>query len=169
MLQWTAVYVCIDFMDPDSCKACYQKALQLLARRDHSCAELMRKLRSRGFGTPEIEPVIRECRRLGYLSDSRFAEVYISQLQRKGYGINTIKHKLFAKGIGQAVVQDKLTPFGSDDAQLELCRRVLAKKMKPLAGENPSRAQTPKLHRYLLNRGFSGHIIRQAIDEIFIG
>ncbi len=153
-------------MNPDSSKACYQKALQILARRDHSCAELMRKLRSRGFETPEIESVIRECRRLGYLSDSRFAEVYISQLQRKGYGINTIKHKLVTKGIPQAVIQDKVTPYGTDDAQLELCRRVLAKKMKPFAGENPSQAQTPKLYRHLSNRGFSGHIIRQALDEI---
>ncbi len=154
-------------MDPDSSKSCYQKALQILARRDHSCAELMRKLRSRGFGIPEIEPVIRECRRLGYLSDSRFAEVYASQLQRKGYGIYTINHKLFAKGIPQAVIQDILTPHGTDDAQLKLCRRVLAKKMKPFAAEKPSRAQAAKLYRYLLNRGFSGHIVRQAIDEIF--
>lgn len=156
-------------MDSEPSKACYQKALQILARRDHSCAELVRKLRSRGFGTPEIDHVIRECRRLGYLSDSRFAEVYVRQLQRKGYGINTVKHKLFAKGIAKAVIQDKLTPYGSDDAQLELCRRVLAKKMKAFAGDNQSQAQTPKLYRYLLNRGFSGHIIRQAIDEIFIG
>jgi regulatory protein len=127
----------------------------------------MRKLRSRGFGTPEIEFAIRECRRLEYLNDSRFAEVYVRQLQRKGYGINTIKHKLFTKGIPQAVIQDKLTPYGSDDAQLTLCRRVLAKKMKPFAGENPSAAQAPKLYRHLLNRGFSGHIVRQALDEIF--
>jgi len=166
-LQWTADYACIDAMVPDSSKSCYQKALQILARREHSCAELMRKLRSRGFGTAEIEPVIRECRRLGYLSDSRFAEVYASQLQRKGYGIHTIKHKLLAKGIPQAVIQDKLNPYGTDDAQLKLCRRVLAKKMKPAAAENPSPDQAPKLYRYLLNRGFSGPIVRLALDEKF--
>jgi regulatory protein len=154
-------------MDPDSSKACYQKALQILARRDHSCDELIRKLRSRGFGTPEIRPVIRECRRLGYLNDDRFTDIYVRHLQRKGYGINTIKHKLFAKGIAQAVIQDKLAPYGTDDAQLKLCRGVLTKKMKPFAGENPSNAQAPKLYRYLINRGFSGHIVRQVFDEIF--
>lgn len=155
-------------MDPDSSKSCYQKALQILARRDHSCAELMRKLRSRGFGISEIEPVIRECRRLGYLNDNRFAEIYVNQLQRKGYGINTIKQKLFAKGIPEAVIQDNLTPYGADNAQLELCRRVLAKKLKPFAGDNPSEAQAPKLYRYLLSRGFPSHIIRQILDEIFM-
>jgi regulatory protein len=155
-------------MDSDTKKSCYGKALQILARRDHSCSELRKKLNSRGFEEPVIETVIRECRRLNYLNDTRFTELYVNQLQRKGFGINGIKHKLYAKGIPEKVFQDKLAPHGTDNAQRELCRRVLAKKIKPIAGESPSESQAPKLYRYLLNRGFPSHIIRQTINEMII-
>ena len=153
-------------MDSGSRKTCYQKALQILTRRDHSCDELSRKLHSRGFETQQIEAAIRECRGLNYINDNRFADTYANQLQRKGYGINSIKHKLYTKGVPQTVIEAVLAPYGTDKAQLKLCRQVLAKKMKPFAGEDLPEDRAPKLYRYLFNRGFSGHIIRQTMDDM---
>ena len=159
----------IQSMNSDDSKSCYQKALQLLARRDHSSAELERKLRARGYGQSQIQTAIRECLRLNYLNDNRFAETYSLQLQRKGFGINGIKHKLYVRGISDSVIQDIVAAHGSDTAQLVLCRRVLAKKLKPLAGTADVKIQDPKLLRFLYNRGFSSHIIRKTIDEAVTG
>ena len=156
-------------MDSDSIKSCYNKALQLLARRDHSNAELERKLRSRGYGQLEIQTAISECLRLNYLNDSRFAETYANQLQRKGFGINGIKHKLYSKGISDSVIQEVVAVQGSDAIQLEQCRRVLAKKLKPLTENTSVASRGPKLHRFLYSRGFSSQIIRKAIDEAVTG
>ena len=153
-------------MESDLSKSCYQKALQLLARRDHSCTELRTKLKSRSYGHPEIEAAISECLRLDYLNDTRFAEGYSKQLLRKGYGINGIKHKLYVKGVSKEVIQESVTPYDSDNAQLEQCRRVLKKKLKPLTGKASAKNQGAKLHRFLFRRGFSSHIIRQTIGEM---
>jgi regulatory protein len=153
-------------MDSGSRKTCYQKALQILTRRDHSCDELSRKLHSRGFETQQVEAAIRECRHLNYINDDRFADTYANQLQRKGYGINSIKHKLYTKGVPETVIETVLAAYGTDKAQLKLCRQVLAKKMKPIAGEDLPEGQAAKLYRYLFNRGFPGHIIRQTMDEM---
>lgn len=147
-------------------KSCYRKALQLLARRDHSCAELKRKLQSRGFEEPEIEAVIGECQRLSYLDDKRFADGYVNLLLRKGYGVNGIKHKLHVRGISESVIQESIYPFGTDEEQLTLCRRVLSKKVPHLIRKTSSDDRAPKLYRYLFNRGFPAHIIRQTISEV---
>ncbi len=156
-------------MDSDSGKSCYSKALQLLARRDHSNAELRRKLRSRGYGQSEIQDAISECLRLNYLNDRRFAETYAMQLQRKGFGINGIKYKLYSKGISDTVIQEVVAVQESDPVQLEQCRRVLAKKMKPMTGNASVANQGPKLRRFLYSRGFSSQIIRKTIDEAVTG
>lgn len=152
-------------MDSDSGKSCYRKALHLLARRDHSSSELYKKLRSRDYGHLEIQAAIRECQRLNYLNDTRFAGAYAMQLQRKGFGINGIRHKLYGRGISDTIIQEVAAVHGDDAAQLQQCRRVLAKKLRPLAGSVSIESQGPKLHRFLYNRGFSSHIIRKTIDE----
>lgn len=151
-------------MDSGSTKACYQKALQILARRDHSCAELRFKLKSHDFERPEIEAVIGECERLNYLNDTRFAASYLKLLQRKGFGINSVQHKLYTKGISKAIIEDTVAPYRDDDVQLNLCRHVLAKKIKNLTGQKAYAELRPKLQRFLFNRGFSSHIIRRSID-----
>ena len=153
-------------MDSASNKACYQKALQILARRDHSCAELRTKLKSRGFGLRDIETVIRKCNRLNYLDDTRFAAAYLRQLQCKGHGINSMQNKLHAKGVPNAVVRDTVAPYRADNVQLDLCRHVTAKKMKSLAGDKRMVDPVPKLQRFLFNRGFSNRIIRQTVNDV---
>lgn len=152
-------------MDTEKSKACYQKALQLLARRDHSCAELKVKLKMRGYSQLEITAVIHECERLNYLNDARFAEVYLKQLQRNGYGINGIKHKLYIKGVPKSVIQQSVEAQDTDAVQLEQCRRELEKKIKTHTAKASIANQGQKLHRFLFGRGFSRHIIRQVIDE----
>lgn len=126
-------------------------------------------MRSRGHGQFEIDAAIHECLRLNYLNDARFAEAYSAQLQRKGFGINGIKHKLYTKGIEDSVIREAVADQDSDAVQLVLCRRVLAKKLKPLAGRALVSTKGPKLHRFLYSRGFSSHIIRKAMDEATAG
>ena len=51
-------------------------ALRLLARRDYSRSELSQRLRSRGVSADEIESLLDDFERLGYLSDARYAQAY---------------------------------------------------------------------------------------------
>jgi regulatory protein len=145
--------------------ACFNKALQILARRDHSCSELGKKLHERGFPEKETRDTINACVRLGYLDDERFADAYLLQLQRKGNGINSIKHKLHSKGISGEIISNCVAIHCSDDIQLNACRQVLLKKMKSIKSNKKIKDTRPKLQRFLLSRGFSNRIIYQALEE----
>ena len=72
-------------LEPSQKKA-LNSALRILAPRDHSKYELVRKLKQRGFSREDIDEAIASCERFDYINDERTALVYIRQLKRKGYG-----------------------------------------------------------------------------------
>ena len=133
--------------------------------RDHSCAELNKKLQTRGFKGQEIQEVVDLCLDLGYLDDERFADAYLRQLQNRGYGINGIKHKLYSKGIPKDIISTCIASRCTDNVELDICRQVLEKKLRYLRGNSSLRDSRPKLQRFLFGRGFSSHIIYQAMDD----
>ena len=55
-----------------------ERALRLLARREHSRAELARKLEAAGFAREEIALLLDAFEAKNWLSDQRFAESYVA-------------------------------------------------------------------------------------------
>jgi regulatory protein len=146
-------------------KACLNKAFRILARRDHSCAELNRKLGEYDYDQQSIKSVINECQRLGYLDDKRFANTYCEQLLRKGYGPNVIKQKLYAKGLPGGIIRECVANHCDESAQMDVCRRVLAKKTKRFSGKITLLNTRAKHQQFLIGRGFSSQIAHQIIEE----
>lgn len=147
-------------------KNCYQSAICLLARRDHSCGELKRKLAQRGYPEREIDAAIDSCRRLEYIDDRRFARCYSGQLQRKGYGRRHIRHMLRSKYVAEQIAIAAIENQCSDEAEETHCRRMLEKKLGPLKTEKLTADKKAKLYRYLLGRGFAPAVIRRVIEEL---
>ena len=73
-------------------------ALRMLARREHSRAEIAQRLARRGADAEEAARVLDELERLGYLSDARFAQVVVAQKAGR-FGRRAIAHTLAQKGI----------------------------------------------------------------------
>ena len=64
----------------------YNKALDLVSRREHSCYELIQKLNKRFPETMHIiEDVVQKLVRNNILNDERFAEMYLNARARKGF------------------------------------------------------------------------------------
>ena len=83
----------------------FEKALELLAVREHFRAELEEKLVRRGFGQPEIEAALERCERLGYLDDRRAAERFVEvHAVRKGWGRRRLEQELRRRGAPAEVI-----------------------------------------------------------------
>ena len=147
-------------------KNCYLSALSLLARRDHSCYELKRKLKQRGYAENEIEATLAECAHLGYVDDRRFAHGYCQQLQRRGYGRRRIRHMLNLKKVPQRIVANVIERYCDDAEEERQCLRMLDKKLSMLDGEADSAVNRPKLYRFLLNKGFPPPVIQRVISKV---
>ncbi|MCJ8500940.1 regulatory protein RecX [Desulfatitalea alkaliphila] len=155
-----------DHSAPSVVTACRNTALRLLGRREHSVAELRRKLQERGFDTDTIADVLADCRRLGYLDDDRFAHLYSEQLRRRGYGRLRIEQMLKSKGLSAACVAVCVTACCAEAGQIEDCRRVLRKKLQTVSGEATAPRTAERLYRFLMQRGFAAALIRQVLDEL---
>jgi regulatory protein len=139
---------------PDTPAQLKARALRHLVRREHSRAELARKLAPHAESPQALEAVLGQLASKGQLSDERFAEVRARALSRK-YGTARIRHDLRAKGIDQAIVGAV-----SAEAELERAKAILARKYHEPAATREERA---KRARFLQSRGFSIDVITRLL------
>jgi regulatory protein len=136
-----------------------QRALDLLARREHSEFELSRKLCDKGFHAADVDAIVVQLAALGTLSNARFAESYVHARRQKGYGPMRIRLELKARGVNEDMIEDHLNI--ADNAWLTSVRTVWRKRFKSVVPAD-SRARGQQ-QRFLQYRGFT----LDQIDTIF--
>jgi regulatory protein len=150
--------------------AAYQKALhtalRILARRDHSVAELERKLVHRGFEKDVIKAVRAECRRLNYLDDDRFAEGLISRLKRKGWGPLRIRNEFYRHGLKREKSDQLLREAFGAGEELRVACAVAKKKLATIRPADPCKCRE-RVYRFLSARGFSNAVIHEALQIVY--
>lgn len=138
-----------------------QAAIRLLTNREHSRAELRRKLYARTEDNVLLDQVLDSLESNGYLSDERFAEQYVSYRKKKGFGPVRIRIELQERGISPDLVNAYTDP--RDDQWFELlgecCRRKFGDTRIKDFKERAKRA------RFLEYRGFPSELIRHFIGS----
>jgi regulatory protein len=135
-----------------------QRAVRLLARREHTRVELARKLSP--HGTPEeIDTVLNELARTGLQSDARFAESYVRS-QSARLGAARLRQALRTKGVATELIETGLVDLPDE---MERAREVWTKKFA--APPNDAR-EWAKQARFLQGRGFSSEVIRRLLKDI---
>lgn len=138
----------------------FNKASDLLSRRDHSEKELREKLRQKGFSEGADEAIER-LRGYGYVDDARFAVRYAAELQRvKHYGKKRIEQELFRKGVDRAVIAETLEglTFDADDL-VSLIERKYAGRLGTEKGVSQTVAA-------LQRRGYGYREIKDALEQL---
>ncbi len=133
------------------------RALRLLARREHSRAELARKLAPHASSPEALRALLDELQARKQLSDERFAEARVRSLSRK-FGAARIRHDLRSKGVAAALVEG--LPSGDE---LERARAILARKYRAPPASFEERA---KRARFLQGRGFPFQVIHDLLDVV---
>jgi regulatory protein len=131
-----------------------ERALKLLARREHSRAELARKLAIHAGEPAEVERVLDDFERRGWLSEHRVVEQLV-HARRSRYGARRIEHDLRGKGVSEEAVLAALA--GLKAGELEAAREVWRRKF----GGKPPRAPADRARqvRFLQGRGFGLEVI----------
>ena len=137
----------------------YNKALDLVSRREHSCYELIQKLNKRFPETmPIIEDVAQKLVTNNILNDERFAEMYLNSRARKGFGPKKIEMELNFKKVDSSFIAIAIAEYESwtENAQNELLKKF--KGVKPTDYNSKM-----KQKQFLFNRGFSSQIIERIL------
>lgn len=134
------------------------RAIQLLARREHSARELKRKLEDRGIGEDEAAAAVAEVAAAGWQSDERYAEMLVRTRVSQGYGPVRIEADLEVAGIPVEKIREALDGAGVD--WHAHAREAHAKKFRAPPATSAERA---KQYRYLQGRGFDSGQIQAAL------
>ncbi len=134
-----------------------ERALKLLAGREHSRLELRRKLSPHAESVEQLEALLDELTRKSQQSDERFADLRSRVLSRK-YGSSRIAYDLRAKGVSDEVIEASVTEARSTD--IARAKEAWRKRF----GEKPANAlEKAKQMRFLQSRGFSFDTIRVVV------
>jgi len=146
-------------MTREAFKLIYNKALDLISRREHSRYEVMQKLNKRYPETQSlIEEVLDKLIANNILDDERFAEMYINSRARKGFGPKKIEMELSSKHVESFIISSSLEAY---DNWIENAKKELLKKFKGIV---PTDYQSKiKQKQFLFNRGFSTQIIERVL------
>ena len=139
------------------------RALSLLARREHSRFELARKLGQAGFAVEDIAPLIDEFEQKNWLSDRRFAESYVAD-HRARSGSVKLAYDLRQRGVPDAIIEAVLSD--NRESELDRAHEVWKKKF----GTPPTDAAgKARQMRFLYSRGFNaetiGRVIKGSVDQ----
>lgn len=133
-----------------------ERALNLLARREHSRAELGRKL-SFHAEADEIVALLDALERENLLSNERYAE-NLANTRASRHGSLRLKADLRDKGVPESIIADVVR--GASESDLESARSVWLKKFgcPPLGA-----AERAKQMRFLIGRGFPLDVVRRVL------
>lgn len=133
-----------------------ERALSLLARREHSRAELARKLGPHGEAD-EISALLDALERERLLSNTRYAES-LANARAGRHGSLRLKADLRGNGVPDEVIADVMRDACESD--LEAARAVWRKKF----GAPPRDAtERGKQMRFLAGRGFPLDVVRRVM------
>lgn len=136
----------------------YNKALDIISRREHSKKEVRDKLLKKFDDLIVIEGVIEKLIKNSLLNDSRYAEMYTRARKRKGFGPKRIGYELNSRGVSETLSSIAIEEEGG---WLEAAENAFNKKFKD--GISLDFKTKLKQKSFLQNRGFSF----KEIDSIF--
>nr|WP_315488757.1 recombination regulator RecX [uncultured Rhodoferax sp.] len=134
------------------------RALRLLSAREHSRAELERRLAQFEEEPGALAKALDELQAKGFINEQRVVESVLNRRSAK-MGTARIRQELQGKGLAADAVLEAVEQLRA--TEVERAREVWRKKF----GEPPvDAAERGKQMRFLASRGFGGDAIRKVVS-----
>jgi regulatory protein len=143
------------------------RALRLLSRREYSRKELAQKLlqtvTQKSPDVPndleeQIEKVLSEFEKQGWLSDSRYAEALVRRRSQR-YGMRRVTEELQRAGIEQSTISRLSQDL--KDTEFERAHALWERKFGQISLEQKERARQ---YRFLISKGFNPELVTRLIS-----
>jgi regulatory protein len=134
------------------------RALRLLTGREHSRAELERKLAAHEEEPGQLAKVLDELQAKDFISESRVVESVLNRRASR-FGAARIRHELQGKGLQPEAISAAVQSLKGSEA--ERAHGVWQKKFGAPAADAAERG---KQMRFLAARGFGSEAIRRVVS-----
>jgi len=134
------------------------RALRLLSQREHSRAELERKLAKYEELPGTLAQALDELTAKDFISEARVVQSVVHQRAPR-MGAARVRQELQHKGIAPAAIAEAVA--GLRETELARAREVWARRFEIPAADAKERARQA---RFLIARGFSGEVVSKVIN-----
>jgi regulatory protein len=135
------------------------RGIALLARREHSRAELQKKLGRYADDKALIDQVLDQLQAEKLLSDQRFAES-VARVRGARYGSARVAQDLRAKGVSSELASGLIRDLKASDSE-----RAQAAWQKRFGVAPADAAERAKQMRFLQARGFASDVIHRVVPR----
>ncbi|MDR1409503.1 MAG: recombination regulator RecX [Oscillospiraceae bacterium] len=142
--------------------SCYDKALDLLARRAHSRAELERKLLEHGCPKEETNRTLERLTAARLIDDQAYAEHQTERMMKgKGFAPRRIAQELRRRGVDAEAIETTLEAMEDYDPRAAVSALIERKFARDLDTEKGRR----RVVNALIRMGYDWQNIRAAMRE----
>ncbi len=143
-------------------KTPWNTALNMLARREYSQAELSTRLHERFPEQAEaVEAALLRLIDTGLQNDERFAEAFVRSQINRSRGPVRVQHEARQKGVAELVTALL------DDWDIDWFELALEAARRKLGSSDPSDQKTrARIARFLAYRGFTGDHVRYSLEAL---
>ena len=142
----------------------FQKTLNYLSYRMRSEKEVLQYLREQDVGNEDAAPLMERLRELSFLNDSAFANAFVrTKMNSQKKGPRLIEQELFEKGVSRKNVDTAMSEYSLEE-QLDNAILCVEKKQSSYKSDGYRKKQQ-KLLQFLIQRGFTNEIAKQALLE----
>jgi len=132
------------------------RALRLLAGREHSRAELERKLAAHEQAPGQLASALDELQAKGFIDPQRVLDSVVHRRSAR-YGAARIEHELVGKGLDPQAISEAVSAL--QGSELERARAIWSRKFGEPSQELKEQARQM---RFLLARGFSSEVAKKV-------
>jgi len=137
--------------------------LKRLTQRSYSSFELRAQLGERLVSSRNIERVIEECTRLGYLDDVAWLDSFIRSQKSKKLGPRMIEQKLYQKGVPKSFYEPILEKGMTDEAQIEGIQKLLNTRFR--SRDLSDLKVKKKVIASLIRKGFDYELVSKVLKN----
>lgn len=137
-----------------------ERAMNFLARREHSVHELTTKLVKAEFEIDDVRNIIARLTEQDLQSDQRFAENYTRYRSNRGFGSQKIRQELKERGVAIELINDSL-----NEANIDWFALAIIVRCKRFGEQKPDDfKERAKQQRFLQHRGFTHEQITESFN-----
>ncbi len=150
------------FVEAAGSRFAFNKALNILSRRDYCAKELIKKLCEKNIERSYAQSAVEKLEEMGYVNDALYAERLAEHLYNsKGYSPKKIRYELILKGVSDEIAQNAVSLLDKDTV-LRIIELLQNKHKKNLYDEKGVRRTFAALAR----AGYSYSDVRTAFNRI---
>jgi len=137
-------------------------AMDRLAERDRSRAELLAALARRRFPPEVAEGIVDQLEAEGLVDDERFARAWVESRSRtKGLARPVLRMELIRKGVAREIIDTVLEEL-DPEAERQAAHRLVQRKMRSVQGLDPT-VQARRLTGMLARKGYGPQVAFEVV------